>query len=317
MLIIGSALIVAAAFAWAEYQNRQSEKAIYNASISTSTIESISPDLQTKDSDGDGLKDWEEVLLGTDPHNPDTDGDGTSDGKEVAAGRNPLIKGPNDNAKSVAETANAKKEALTQTDLVARDFFARYMELNQAGLAGDSQSQADLIGQVLKNGMVLSTPKLYAQKDILVSADDSAAAIKRYGNEVGAIFKKYSNPNARNEVVIAKESVEAEKPEALKEIDPIITTYKNIVTNLLKVSAPQSLAENHLKLVNSLSTLLFCAESLRKIDKDAVAGIQGTSLWLGAATDLNQSFITLKSSFTSNGITYAAGEPGSFFIIQQ
>ncbi len=35
------------------------------------------------DSDGDGLPDWMEALLGTDPFNPDTDGDGLSDGDEV------------------------------------------------------------------------------------------------------------------------------------------------------------------------------------------------------------------------------------------
>jgi hypothetical protein len=35
------------------------------------------------DSDGDGLPDWMELLLGTDPFNPDTDGDGLSDGDEV------------------------------------------------------------------------------------------------------------------------------------------------------------------------------------------------------------------------------------------
>ncbi|HLX11977.1 MAG TPA: OmpA family protein, partial [Bacteroidota bacterium] len=35
------------------------------------------------DSDGDGLTDDEEAILGTDPHNPDTDGDGLSDYDEV------------------------------------------------------------------------------------------------------------------------------------------------------------------------------------------------------------------------------------------
>jgi outer membrane protein OmpA-like peptidoglycan-associated protein len=35
------------------------------------------------DSDGDGLFDRDEGLLGTDPYNPDTDGDGISDGDEV------------------------------------------------------------------------------------------------------------------------------------------------------------------------------------------------------------------------------------------
>jgi outer membrane protein OmpA-like peptidoglycan-associated protein len=38
---------------------------------------------KNKDSDGDGLTDEEEKILGTDPHNPDTDGDGLSDGDEV------------------------------------------------------------------------------------------------------------------------------------------------------------------------------------------------------------------------------------------
>ena len=42
------------------------------------------------DSDGDGLSDSEEALLGTDPNNADSDGDGISDGDEVANGTDPL-----------------------------------------------------------------------------------------------------------------------------------------------------------------------------------------------------------------------------------
>ena len=39
--------------------------------------------LPNVDSDGDGVIDAWEGLLGTDPHNPDTDGDGASDGEEI------------------------------------------------------------------------------------------------------------------------------------------------------------------------------------------------------------------------------------------
>lgn len=43
------------------------------------------------DTDNDGLTDYEEVCIyGTDPLNPDTDGDGYLDGEEVEAGYNPL-----------------------------------------------------------------------------------------------------------------------------------------------------------------------------------------------------------------------------------
>lgn len=39
--------------------------------------------LETNDSDGDGLYDWQEVALSTDPNNADTDGDEITDGREV------------------------------------------------------------------------------------------------------------------------------------------------------------------------------------------------------------------------------------------
>lgn len=51
---------------------------------------------QNRDSDNDGLKDWEENLYKTDSLNPDTDVDGYLDGEEINSGHNPLIKGPND-----------------------------------------------------------------------------------------------------------------------------------------------------------------------------------------------------------------------------
>ncbi len=46
------------------------------------------------DSDGDGLTDAQEVLLGTDPHNKDTDGDGFPDGFEVLNGYSPTSTQP-------------------------------------------------------------------------------------------------------------------------------------------------------------------------------------------------------------------------------
>ena len=61
------------------------------------TVEKTDPALLaevSRDTDSDGLKDWEEVLWKTAPQNADSDGDGMPDGAEVAAGRDPNKKGP-------------------------------------------------------------------------------------------------------------------------------------------------------------------------------------------------------------------------------
>ncbi|PJE51590.1 MAG: hypothetical protein COV29_00315 [Candidatus Yanofskybacteria bacterium CG10_big_fil_rev_8_21_14_0_10_36_16] len=43
-----------------------------------------------KDSDFDGIADFEESNYNTDPFNPDSDGDGFLDGEEIKAGTDPL-----------------------------------------------------------------------------------------------------------------------------------------------------------------------------------------------------------------------------------
>ena len=59
--------------------------------------EALGTDPLNADTDGDGLNDGDEVnQYGTDPLNADTDGDGLNDGDEVAAGSDPLD--PNDPA---------------------------------------------------------------------------------------------------------------------------------------------------------------------------------------------------------------------------
>src|SRR6185369_15884384 len=53
---------------------------------------SVDPDDTSADSDGDGLSDYTELTLGTNPKQADSDGDGLSDYTEQQLGTNPLNK---------------------------------------------------------------------------------------------------------------------------------------------------------------------------------------------------------------------------------
>ncbi len=312
VLILVAILVVAGSFVIAERRNSSNKKIVYTSSV-TPRENSLKADLQEVDSDTDGLKDWEEVLLGTDPHNPDTDKDGTSDGKEVTLERNPLIKGPNDSAKATASTGVTTKENLTETDKLARDFFARYMELRQVGLSKDKLSQQELVGTVLKNGIVMAKPKTYTDRDIIVIEDISTDAVKRYGNDVGLIFNKYPT-TGRDAPIVAKESLTKEDPDILKELDPDIKAFRNIIRDLLKVKTPRSISVLHTNLIGAMEKFLFVYESLRNGGVDALKSLQGASMHLEAGKSLIDSLQALKNNLVSLNITYSSNEPGMLFF---
>jgi hypothetical protein len=316
VLILAAAALIGGAFFVAEYRNTKDENVVYEAPVISTSTPTLSPELQNRDSDSDGLKDWEEVLLGTDAHKADTDGDGTADGKETTLGRNPLVKGPKD---KMSETASSKTptEDLTPTDLLARDFFARYMELRQAGLSQDPQSQIEVAQQVVtKSGIILSAPKLSDASSIKVRKDDTKVSVTRYGNDVGSIFIKYPI-NGRNEAVIAKEAIEKENPDVLKELDPIIVTYQSILNELITTEVPASLVQTHVNLINGMKISLFVAQSFRKSGNDPVLGLQATSQYLEGARKLFDSFLSIREKIGLMGIEYQSGEGGIFFMTHQ
>ncbi|MFZ3073691.1 MAG: hypothetical protein WA093_00960, partial [Minisyncoccales bacterium] len=70
-----------------------------------------------KDTDGDGLTDGQEILLGINPLNPDTDGDGILDGDEIANGYNPS---KSDNFANI-KYYDPRESAPKQTDIYRFD----------------------------------------------------------------------------------------------------------------------------------------------------------------------------------------------------
>jgi len=92
VIIVGAILIIGGVIFVLKYSSRESLLGINFGSKNSKISEE-----NFKDSDNDGLRDWEEELFRTDPDNPDTDGDGYLDGEEVDSGHNPLVKAPGDN----------------------------------------------------------------------------------------------------------------------------------------------------------------------------------------------------------------------------
>jgi serine/threonine protein kinase len=290
VFIILAILLVGGSFVFAEYRNKQA-KDVYVAPEVVSGIDRTSQDIDT---DSDGTRDWEEILLGTDPKDPKSKPDASKT-----------------NTTAVKDVTVTQKE-LEPIDLVSREFFARYMELRQTGLSANEASQQELIERTV-NGIKLNEAKPYLATEIKVRTDNSTESVKRYGNDIASVFKKYAI-QSRNEGVIAKDALEKNDPKILEELDPVIASYRNIVNGILAVETPQITSTMHLDLLNGMNSALFVAQSFRKSSIDPIAGLQAASQYLSSGYKVLDAMTALKGYLTYLGVTYLATEPGVIFI---
>lgn len=226
-------------------------------------------DLINKDTDGDGVSDWEEGLWATDPTKKDTNGDGTPDGAEIA-------KRKSDTDGSV-KTSGEEEKNLTLTDRFGRELFSTVAALNQAGTV--DQGAVDKLTTSLTNQ--IQNPvvrKVFLISDLKTSNDNSIQSFTSYNSSINNIYKKYPiNGNAVNilqEFVGGGENVNIG---ALSKLDPIIQQTKKFIDETRKVSVPSELSQLHLDVINVLERLMENLIDVRFYDTDPVVAMGGMS----------------------------------------
>ena len=134
VIIVGGAFLATKTKSRISYQNEEI--------VATAQSEKLN-----KDSDGDGLKDWEEELWRTDPNKPDTNGDGINDFEEIRMGINPIGTSTTDmlSTTTLATKVNPSIESdLTDTDKFSRELFAKYVGEKQNGTYATTSNYTSL-----------------------------------------------------------------------------------------------------------------------------------------------------------------------------
>ncbi len=284
-------------------------------------IQQIQENEINKDSDGDGLKDWEENLWKSDIHDPDTDSDGTPDGEEVREGRDPTIAGPNDTLKK--ETAikniieNAGQSDANSTEKLSQEFFAEYLSVKQDGQDITESQKETMIGNLLAKQVSSSSGyKTYTASQFNVISDGSAEAIRAYGNTLGGIITQNSVTDLENEISILQTAVTDQNAEKLNDLDPIITKYQAIIDASLKISVPPTAAELHVNFVNAVSGLVDSITKMKSVIDDPLTSLKGIGIYGDARDGLVKSISGLATYFKENGVVWSTTEYGYTFRTQ-
>ncbi len=162
-------------------------------------------------------------------------------------------------------------EKLTATDLLSRNFFTQYVSLSQSGVIGDPSAVSNAVDQTISSSASgLSGPKTYSLGDVHV-VNDSDSAIKNYDSVIVSVSNIYSHQP--DEADIAARAFEDSDTGILADIDPIISTYRNLLSRLMSTPVPRSMSSYQVDLLNGFSMLLYSAQAFRHMDTDALSGL--------------------------------------------
>lgn len=222
-----------------------------------------------EDGDGDGLKNWEEVLYQTDAANPDTDGDGTSDGEEIKQDRDPVIKGPDDHFATSTPLDTRVKDPETN---YTRDFTRNFLRGPISQIVAGGKPTVDIkaverYADTLSKRSVLADAPRFTMADIHTSPITDEVAIVQYLTSFDKIFKTIG-ARGKNEVDIVAEVFQTQGYGGLADLDTYPDVYQKAINDLGAISAPKNLAEFHLSVLNYLSQFKRSVEFFQKTESD-------------------------------------------------
>lgn len=309
-------LFLAAGFLfWNDFFDK--EEPAVGAGLSSQSVLSFATEAE-KDSDNDGLRDWEEGLWKTELENPDSDGDGTPDGEEVRNKRNPTKAGPDDIYKSIEESplGDVAKEmeaekSLTLTDIFARDFMSGYFALKDAGQYTDETR--DKFIKTLFASIDNAPTKEYTLADLNITQKSDRETLRQYGNTLGEIALKYRRLAEGKELRIVDSAVKQENPEKLAELAPILTEYESFIESYRTMPVPLVVYEIHLELLNINAAVKDAIVAMSRLFDDPMGGTAGLSTYRKSAEDGATVTRNLKNFFEQNGVIFNNDEPGRIF----
>ncbi len=265
--VIPVLFVIAGLFWFLKYgPQKESSKNLY-----VRNLESIAGQFNDKDSDGDGLKDWEEILWKTDINKIDSDNDGFSDKEEMETGYDPMDF--SSNPKTGKKTENISQlnflEPVRNVNLTQE--LATSMGVKVASLREDStQDFSNILGMVDKSTsqdlaeFIASFNRQISEKELKISNDNSAEAVKKYSGEISKAIPQNPYPQKREDDIFA----DAMQTKDFKIIDEYIQYYSQSIINTKNIVVPSDFVLIHKKEIELFMATQKVFENIKEVDTD-------------------------------------------------
>lgn len=322
--VVGALAVVVGGITLAYYfSSTPSEITLTQSEVGTGSLVPIDDPLLKQaadiDTDGDGLRDWEERLWKTNVLVKDSDGDGTSDTQEIEANRNPLVKGPNDQRRDtidlLATYEEGESETLNTTDKVAREFFVEYLSYKKGG----RQLTDTELNSVINNAIAQVdsvTPKPTVTLSQISTIPDSPEAFKTFGNSLGKLYASHPFIHG-DERIFLKQLIETGDLAALAKLQSNATGYATFANELLATPSPQSVAKLHLNHVIAMQKHASMIAQFAEYVSDPLETYGAVSQYEIIVMELMNSIKAVQKALSSQKTTFGITEDGYEFMSLQ
>lgn len=276
--------------------------------IFTLSGESNRTQLDEKDTDGDGLRDWEEDLWGFSSVNPDTDGDGIDDATEAANERTLQEEQESALIDDILGTISTDTN-LSRSDILARTLVEEVVAFQSAGISLDgntSNSIAQKLVDSLAGGVTIDPPVVSVSQ--IKTTNETPETLRSYGNAVGSIIG--GKPTAEtNELIVLAQLGQTSDYSTLAQLATVKQSYRSMVNQLMLIPVPTGLVQAHVDFVNAMLATSETFDTLAKIEEDPLASIVGIQAYVQFSSNMATSFDVIQS-YLNKRVVFQESESG-------
>lgn len=271
----------------------------------------------SKDTDQDGLPDWQESLYGTSKDDPDTDGDGVSDGEAVRRGMltpNALSSQLPTATDTIQEDDFPNDPAApgSITDQFARAFFEAYIKTSN-GQPMSEEAQEALIARLVTDFSARAA-RVLTSSYTSVSIRRSAGSVSDYAFAVERTLKQNEvTEGAGNPVLLMQALIEKNDESARPKLKALAAAYRSIADELLVTPAPAELTDEHLVLVRSFDSLAKATLMVSEYEKDPLGVLGALAVYPAASKELVTGLEGVATAIL-NGGEPGEGAPGAYIV---
>lgn len=245
--------------------------------------------IESLDSNGDGIKDWEETL-----NKQFVDATPAPEEGASAQGTDPYV------------------PPTTFTGKFSEAFFQDYLDGKTQG--SDFSDPTAFIGNAVQAIEQNTQSKKHSRLELTVIPSDSDS-IREYGNALALILQKNASHGGKSEAEILENALRKNDPSALSALDPIYTMYTQSIKDALLIEVPDALIEQHLVFLNAVEACATNVQAMKETYTDPLLSLARLKEYNNTKKALYTSFKNFALAFNEEGIFFENGEPSRFFYL--